>query len=817
MDHHMEHIYGTYDLTLVIFSYIVAVVASYTVLDLVSRISTTEGKRRWIWLLFGAIAMGMGVWSMHFVGMLAFTPSVPVAYDLITVGLSMVVVIIASFIALSIVGRRQVGLKQLLSGGLLLATGISAMHYIGMAAMQIAITYKPFYFVLSIIIAIVASITALWLSFYFRTGNTNGKKLKKVISGFIMGAAVAGMHYTGMLATVFHTGDKEDHLSGVLLDQTFLAYFIAVITLVTLGFSLFGIYLSNRMASKDSEMLASEKWYKSLFENNNDGIITVDLQSQIIGFNEAMSKLTGLPGEWFQNQTIDAIAPFIVEEERKRSGEMFRKSLGGEMQSYETAIIHREGHRVDLSVMNVPVEVNGEVVGNYIIARDITEEKHSKDKIQHLAFHDELTGMPNRRMFNQVLAQKIASRSGKFAVLVIDIDRFKMINDSLGHTYGDLFLQEVSRRLGQLLAGTNVMISRMGGDEFTIVCDSGDEHRDVAALAEQMIKVISHPYRLKESDFFVTASIGIAIYPDDGEDGVQLLKNADTAMYEVKKNGKNGYHFYSSELNEQLRERIELEADLRRAIAGDQMYLYYQPQIRAGDSQMIGIEALVRWKHPTKGVVSPGAFIPIAEETGMIFELGGWVLREACRQMKEWHKSGGPLIPISVNLSSQQFHQSNLIAFIKEILDETGLEPQYLELEITESMMMDATVSTSILNELTDFGIRISLDDFGTGYSSLSYLKLLPIHKLKIDRSFVRDIAENTNDRAIVATIISMAQHLSMDVVAEGIETKEQLDILTDYDCKKIQGYYYSKPLPAIEVEEAFFVPLRALPDNKDS
>lgn len=787
MEHHMEHVYGTYDMVLVIFSYIVAVVASYTVLDLVGRISTTGGLRRLIWLIFGAVAMGMGVWSMHFVGMLAFTPSVPVAYDLIIVALSMVVVIVASLIALSIVGRTELSLKQLLSGGLLLASGISAMHYIGMAAMQIDITYKPYYFILSIVIAIVASITALWLSFYFRSGNLRDIMWKKALSALIMGAAVAGMHYTGMMASEFHLGDKSSKMVGVLLDQKFLAYVIAAITLITLGFSLFSIYISNRFSSKESEMLAGEKWYRSLFENNKDGIITVNLQSQIIGFNQAMSKLTGLPNEWFHSQSIIEVTRFIVEEERERTREMFLKSLGGEMQSYETAITHRNGHRVDLSVINVPVEVNGQVVGNYIIARDITEEKIGKEKIQHQAFHDELTGMPNRRMFNQVLARKIESKSGRFAVLVIDIDRFKIINDSLGHTYGDLFLQEVSRRLVQKLAGSKVTLARMGGDEFTVICDGCYDHREIAGIAEQIIKVIASPYRLKDNDFFVTASIGIAIHPEDGEDAVQLLKNADTAMYEVKKNGKNGYHFYSSELNEQLQQKIELESDLRRAITGDQLFLHYQPQIRAGDSQMIGIEALVRWKHPTKGIISPAAFIPIAEETGMIFELGSYVLREACRQMKEWHEAGGPLIPISVNLSSQQFHQPDLIVFIKNILEESGLEPHYLELEITESMMMDATVSSGILNELTDFGVRISLDDFGTGYSSLSYLKLLPIHKLKIDRSFIRDIAENTNDRAIVATIISMAQHLSMDVVAEGIETKEQLDILTDYDCKKFK------------------------------
>ncbi|WP_328803983.1 EAL domain-containing protein [Paenibacillus glycinis] len=805
----MHHVHGSYDMLLVLFSYVVAVVASYTVLDLVGRISTAKGIHRWGWLWFGAVAMGLGVWSMHFVGMLAFSLSVSVAYNLLTVILSVVVVIAASFVALYVVGRGRLSVAQLLSGGLLLAAGISAMHYIGMSAMQIGIAYDPVLFACSILIAIVASVAALWLAFYLRQGNAHGGLWKKLGSSLIMGAAVVGMHYTGMRAARFHMAEAMDGANGMMLDQKFLAYIIAGGTLLTLGLSIFGIYISNRFSRKDSEIRQSEKWYRSLFENNQDAIISIDSQYRIIGFNPAAIRLTGLSGDAFRNRTIEGILPFVAAEERERTRDMFLKSLGGEMQNYETAIVHREGRRIDVSVVNVPVEQDGQVVGSYIIAKDVTEEKGSKEKIQYLAFHDELTGMPNRRMFNQALAELIRSDAGRFSVMVMDMDRFKLINDSLGHTYGDLFLQEVSQRILRCMSDYRVTLARMGGDEFTLLCDSCYGKEEVARLAERIIEAVAVPYRLKENDFYVTASIGIAVYPQDGEDAVQLLKNADTAMYEVKKNGKNGYQFYTGELNAQLQEKIELEVELRQALMRDQLFLDYQPQIRAGDGQMIGVEALVRWRHPSRGTVSPGVFIPIAEETGMIYELGTWVLREACRQMKTWHDAGGPLITVSVNLSSQQFHQPNLTTYIKGILEDTGLEPQYLELEITESMMMDAAVSTGILNELTEYGIRISLDDFGTGYSSLSYLKLLPIHKLKIDRSFIRDIVVNKNDKAIVATIISMAQHLNMDVIAEGIETKEQLDILTDNDCEKIQGYYYSRPLPAVEVEQEFFAPMR--------
>ncbi|MBD2867722.1 EAL domain-containing protein [Paenibacillus arenilitoris] len=811
MEH--AHIHGTYDQSLVIFSYIIAVVASFTALDLAGRVSSAKGKARIGWLLFGAAAMGMGIWSMHFVGMLAFSLPVPVVYDLIVVLLSVLAAFAAAYVALYVVGRNQLTLRQLLTGGVLLAAGISAMHYIGMGAMLIDITYRPSIVLLSILIAFLASIAALWLSFYFRKGGQRGEAWKKLGSGAIMGAAIVGMHYTGMYAAMFHGGGKEAIFYGIVLDDKWLAYFISGGTLLTLGMSLLGIYMSKRLSGKDSELEQSEKWYKSLYENSQDGILSVDLQYRIISFNPVALDIIGLSGKQLHQQPVGMLASIIVPEDRALVEDGFSRSFKGETVNFETAIIRPDGRRVELNETIAPVIVDGSVVGSYIMFKDITEEKHAKEQINYLAFHDELTSLPNRRLFNQTIAQAIEESEAeqtRFAVMVIDIDRFKMINDSLGHTIGDQFLQEVSRRINESGAGHDVMLARMGGDEFTLLFRHYDNEGSVSDLAERIIRTMQAPYRLADSDFYVSASIGISIFPTHGKDADQLLKNADTAMYEVKKKGKNGYQYFSNELVKKLQEKIELEGDLRKAIAKNELLLHYQPQIRTSDNSMVGIEALVRWNHPTKGIISPGVFIPIAEETGLINDIGTWVLREACAQMRQWHDEGGPLIPISVNLSSQQFHQPHLAEYIMSILQETGLEPQYLELEITESMMMDATVSTGILNKLNEHGIRISLDDFGTGYSSLSYLKMFPIHKVKIDRSFIRDITQNNNDKAIVATIIAMAQHLNMEVIAEGIETKDQLDILTDKDCGKIQGYYFSKPLSADDVEEAFFVPGRA-------
>ncbi|SFK67655.1 PAS domain S-box-containing protein/diguanylate cyclase (GGDEF) domain-containing protein [Paenibacillus sp. 1_12] len=755
--------------------------------------------------------MGLGIWSMHFVGMLAFSLQMNVNYHSELVVLSVILAIAASYIALYVVGSNEQRVSRLVVGGILLAAGISGMHYIGMAAMMVDIIYNVWLVAVSILVAAATSSAALWLLFYFRENQSRFAVLYKLGSGLLMGAAIAGMHYIGMAAAEFYHGENTVIATGMQIEQGILAYIIALGALMTIGFTLFVVYINKRLSYKDSTIQTHERWYHSLYENNSNGIVSVDIFGNIMGFNAAVTRITGLQEADFINKHISHIGLKIVEEERENTKNFYYQSFTKQPQSYETVLI-ANGNRVDLSIINVPVEIQGKLVGNHIIAKDITEEKQSKEKVQHLAYHDELTGLPNRRRFNQVLAEAIEETKGtdlKFAVMVLDIDRFKLINDSLGHTYGDIFLQEMCERISTSIQGYKVTLARIGGDEFTLLCDNSYTESEAIEIAERIIESVQFPYRLKDNDFYITASIGIAMYPQHGADDVQLLKNADTAMYEVKKNGKNGYFLFTNKLDLELQEKIELESDLRKAIERNELLLYYQPQIRPSDNSMIGVEALVRWMHPSKGLLPPGMFISIAEETGMIYDLGTWVLREACSQMRAWHDTGGPLIPISVNLSPQQFHQTNLVSQITNILEETRLEPQYLELEITESMMMDASISSGILNELSACGIRISLDDFGTGYRSLSYLKLLPIHKLKIDRSFITDITNDDNDKAIVATIISMARHLNMDVIAEGIETKDQLDILMDNECQEIQGFYYSKPLSAGDVEQAFFVPMR--------
>lgn len=806
----MELMGSSLDIKLVLFSSALAVLAAYTTLDLLEWISRSRGWVRFLWVMFGSLVMGIGVWSMHFVGMLSFSMAMGYAYNFNQVLLSFIAAVAASAFALHLAGRFQPRRWRLAAGSLFLAAGIVAMHFIGMSAMLGTITYHGSVVLLSVLIALAASYAALELSCWAYQAEANGKGGNglKLCSGLLLGAGAAAAHYAGLIGARFQAAPYAAFFDGAaVLRNKWMAYVILGGTVLTLGCSLVSLIVSRKFVSQQSKLLRNEKMLRTLYENNQDGIVTIDSSLRVIGINRAAAQIFRVsPGEYL-NCPVSSLVAAYKEEEAALWGDF----LNAEQRTVETRVELHNRAQIDVHLMTVPLELEKQLVGHYIIIRDITAEKRAKEQIRYLAFHDELTGLDNRRKFNVQLEEMIQSHQGtgrRFAVMVMDMDRFKLINDSLGHMYGDQFLTEMSDRIRMCSENLPISIARLGGDEITVLYQDCDEP-EASVLAEELVAVIQQPYRLKDNDFYVTASVGIAMFPDHGQEAAELLKNADAAMYEVKKNGKNGFQFFTDELKQQLQQKVELESDLRKAVLNEEFVLYYQPQFRAGDHAVVGVEALVRWNHPVKGIVGPGQFVPVLEELGLIIELGSWVLRQACIQMKKWHDAGGPLIPVAVNLSSQQFNQTDLVSLIAGILAETGLAPRYLELEITESMMMDPEASSSVLQELNKLGVRISLDDFGTGYSSLSYLKLFPIHKLKIDRSFVRDITSSGSDKAIVSTIISMARHLNMQVIAEGIETKEQLEIVKDTHCEEIQGYYYSKPLPADDVESSFFVPVR--------
>jgi diguanylate cyclase (GGDEF)-like protein len=450
---------------------------------------------------------------------------------------------------------------------------------------------------------------------------------------------------------------------------------------------------------------------------------------------------------------------------------------------------------------------DGTLHGILEVIRNITEDlsaetqlREHRERLHHLVYHDTLTNLPNRVLLQDRLSRMMikAKRNNTFvAILFLDLDRFKKINETLGHDVGDKLLLEVARRIENCVRKSDT-VARLGGDEFAVLLDDLRDIKFVAVVARKILHALSKPIMIQKYELYATSSIGISLYPNDSEDEDVLLRSADTALYRAKDAGKNNYQFYTADMNTRAFEFLLLESGLRKALDNDELVVHYQPVINLEDKKLIGMEALLRWKHPEKGMVSPADFIPLAEETGLIESIGKWVLRAACAQNKKWQDAGYPPVTMSVNMSARQFNKKNLVETIGEILEETGLRPEYFCIEITESIIMKDVESTiTKLNQLHKMGISLSIDDFGTGYSSLNYLKLFPIDNLKIDRSFVFNITSDSTDAAIAASVILLAHSMNLKVTAEGVETNEQLEMLRRQGCDYVQGFFFSKPIAA--------------------
>jgi diguanylate cyclase (GGDEF)-like protein/PAS domain S-box-containing protein len=465
----------------------------------------------------------------------------------------------------------------------------------------------------------------------------------------------------------------------------------------------------------------------------------------------------------------------------------------------------------------VDCDTNGRPVLMLGTIQDVSERKQAEERIRTLAYYDSLTHLPNRQLYNEQLNFALSSarrHTSKVATVLFDLDHFKRINETLGHSVGDRLLVAVAERLRQCLrdydavsraevvsSKSGTTLARLGGDEFILAMADIDRAEDAAKAAHRLIQAMQTPFRLDEHEIVMTASIGISLYPDDGEDTETLLKNADSALYHAKDAGRNNYQFYNQSMNAKALARLSLEGSLRRALEKQEFLLHYQPQVDARSGAIVGAEALIRWGHSDLGLVSPLDFIPLAEESGLIVPIGEWVLQTACAELKAWQDAGNGTLRMAVNLSGRQFRQHDLVETVQRAIGAAGIDPQSLELEITESVLMqDASETARLLDNLKALGVKLSVDDFGTGYSSLSYLKRFPIDSLKIDRSFIRDIASDPDDAAITTAILAMAGGLGLEVVAEGVETMEQLGFLRGRKCQMIQGYLFSKPLPSEQI-----------------
>ncbi|HEX6739193.1 MAG TPA: EAL domain-containing protein [Vicinamibacteria bacterium] len=479
---------------------------------------------------------------------------------------------------------------------------------------------------------------------------------------------------------------------------------------------------------------------------------------------------------------------------------------GQEVVNFEMEVV-REGRKVATVIGDAAplFDDDGRPRGAIGTALDITERKQAEEQVRSLAYHDPLTRLPNRLLFTDRLSLAVAQshRHGqRLAVLFLDLDRFKIINDSLGHSVGDRFIADVAERLRACLREGDT-VARLGGDEFTMLLPDISAPIDAAKVADKVLEALRQPFVREGQELFVTGSIGISLYPEDGRDAEALVKNADTAMYRAKEQGRDRYQLYAPDMNATARERLALESGLRKALGQGELRLHFQPILDLGTRRVAGIEALLRWQHPTMGLLQPADFVPLAEVTGLVLPMGPWVLRAACNAARELEAQGHPGLSVAVNLTARQFQQSDLPRKVAQALDEASLAPERLELEVTESSAMEnPEAAAAIMRELKGLGVRISIDDFGTGYSSLSHLKRLPFDMLKIDKSFIRDITSDPDDAAIVSAVIAMAHTLKLRVVAEGVETEEQMRFLTDEGCDRVQGWLFSRPLPTDQLPE---------------
>ncbi|MCI8210698.1 histidine kinase [Pseudomonas sp. S25] len=674
---------GSYTSSLVLVSIFVAILASYTALDLAGRIASSKGRVAALWMAGGACSMGVGIWSMHFIGMLAFDLPIELAFDLPITSLSLLIAVLSSGFALWLVSQPQLPLPVLGLGALFMGAGISAMHYTGMASLRMypGITYDPATVLASLAIAIAASAAALWIAFRLRQ-QTPHVRVARGAAAVVMGMAIVGMHYTGMAAASF----SEDSYCGALADGihfTGLFSLVLVATLAVLTFTLLTSVLDARLEARTAEL----------------------------------------------SQSL--------------------------------------------------IQVNRELM--------------------HMAQHDTLTGLPNRVLLAERIEQamrRVDAKGGCFALMFMDLDGFKPVNDAFGHHVGDQLLREVGLRLRANLHRRDTL-ARIGGDEFVLLVEV-DDIQDTACIAARQVSVIAQQFHIAGELLQVSVSIGIALYPGCGQTQEELLMNADAAMYHAKAAGKNGYSFFDTTMNTNARNQLELLQELRIALKYKHFCLFYQPKFDAVSGEPVGAEALLRWNHPQKGLLLPDSFIGLAEKTGLIVSIGEWVLDEACRQMRIWADMGYGHWRVAVNLSTLQFCHSSLVDTVARSLERHGLPANSLTLEITETTAMsDAEASVAVLQQLSEMGVDLSIDDFGTGYSSLMYLKRLPANELKIDRGFVRDLEHDSDDAAIISAIVAVGQALNLRIVAEGIETDRQQSFLTRLGCDSLQGYLLGHPLPA--------------------
>jgi diguanylate cyclase (GGDEF)-like protein len=790
LQHVISTLFEHHDLRLVAVAALVCALSAFAGVTLLTHARRTEGHMSKVWIAVAAVAVGFGIWSTHFVGMLSFSLGMPHGYDLnlTLLSLGIAVAIVGGGLLYATTSHRG---SDMVLAGAIVGIGISAMHYVGMAALLIGgeIAWDPWIVGASLLIGMAFGALSLYVGTYRQTIGW------RFAGAALLTIAICGMHFSGVAAAGF------ENCFAIVSEQeetpAWLSLVVAVVSALILTSAMGAIYLDLRDRRRDA---AETERMKGLADAAVEGLL-VCREGMIITANSSFMKLVRLDANFVPGRHLfDFLAPKTVTALTERPNAPL-----------ETELTTAAGDQLPVEVILREVDFGG-MPHQAVAIRDLSARKRAEQHIRFLAHHDPLTGLPNRATFARALHDEIAHarRHGQsFAVLCLDLDRFKEVNDLFGHPVGDTLLQ----RVGQVLLARSEGVgsaARLGGDEFAVLLTNVQSAGRAGRAAEQLLDAFRLDNERAGSSAMISASIGIALFPDNADDAEQLMSHADTALYRAKQEGRGIYRFYESAMGVEVRERRLLEHDLRHAVSRNQLKLVYQPQVELRSGEVTGFEALLRWTHPERGEVSPSVFVPIAEESGLILQIGEWVLRTACAEAASWSVP----LTIAVNVSAVQIHSPAFAQTILEVLLHTGLKPERLEIEITETALVrDMARAVATLRQVRGLGVQIAMDDFGTGYSSLANLRAFPFSRIKVDQSFIRSVDHNEQSAAIVRAVLGLGNGLNVPVVAEGVERPEELEFLRSEVCQSAQGYLLSRPHDIAEFTAVTTGVSRHLPD----
>ena len=785
-----------HNLWLVALSAVICALGCFTTTCIVERVSVPSqgGSRRWS--AAAAVVYGCSVWSLHFVAMLAFEPTTRTKYHIGLTVLSAIVPATGSFAAFRVWESSLSRLVRVSLAGCLLGLSVTGMHYIGVAAMTIAslVSYNQTYVAASIVVSIVFSVIAFARAADLETMS------RRVEVSIWLSMAICGLHFTGMTAITMASIAVDDEAGG-LLGTTALAIAVGTVSVAILIASLVAIMLDQHLSRRAVQELDRMRLMSNLAQEviliHRDGIV---LEVNTAGERLLKTQTENIVGKPLSSLFSESSLPALVRRELCAPAERVPEE-------FEIQIADGSHVAVELSCQPVNFMSKPSTV---IALRDLTDRKRDEARIRHSARHDALTNLPNRYTLLERLDQALdtaAQQKSAMAVVFIDLDQFKPVNDTYGHAAGDNLLIQVSKRI-QSEIKTSDTLSRIGGDEFVMILTGEPQPQRASSVATRVLELLRKPFMIDGQQIEIGASMGIALYPDDGATADTLMRAADVAMYRVKEEGRGSLRFYEASMNAQLQARMQTQQELVVAIDRGELALHYQPIVNGKTGEVETFEALIRWHHPRRGLVSPAEFIPLAEQTGLIDRIGCWVIETACREAVRWERPWR----VAVNVSPKQFQQSDVCEAIVKSLGTYGLAASRLVVEVTEGILIDdAAKAVKTLNRLREIGVRVALDDFGTGYSSLSYLQLFRFDKFKIDQSFVRKLGESEDALTLTRTIVNLGHNLGLNVTAEGVETKAQLAILQQLGCDQIQGYLVARPAPIESFTENDGVRVQAL------